>query len=66
MVWVVPDHHVGVGDGDLERRDVKRGHVILAAALVLVINDILPNVVVGVRVFDLSFPTTVVYNEHKD
>ena len=66
MVRVVPDHHVRVGHGYLERRDVEGRHVILAAPFVLVIDDILPNVVVGVRVFDLSFPTTVVYNEHKD
>ena len=37
----------GVRDGDLQRRDVEGRHVVLAAALVLVVDDVLPDVVLG-------------------
>ena len=57
---------VGRGDGDLERRDVEGRHVVLAAALVLVVDDVFPHVVVRVRVLDLRLATPVVDHEHQD
>ena len=63
---MVTNHHVRIGHGNLEWGDVKGCHVIFAASFILVIDDIFPNIVVGVRVFDLSFSTTIVHNEHKD
>ena len=57
---------VGIGcHRDLERRDVERRHVVLTAALVLVVDDVLADVVVGVRVLDLGLATPVVHDEHK-
>ena len=56
----------GVRDGDLQRRDVEGRHVVLAAALVLVVDDVFPHVVVRVRVLDLRLAPPVVHHEHQD
>ena len=58
---------VGVGrDGDLKRGDVEGRHVVLAAALVLVVDDVLADVVVRVGILDLSFTPSVVDDEDQD
>ena len=44
----------GVSDGDLQRGDVEGCHVVLAAALVLVVDDVLPDVAVDVLVRELG------------
>ena len=56
----------GVSDGDLQRGDVKGRHVVLAAALVLVVDDVLPHVILGAGVLDLSLAPPVVDNKHQD
>ena len=56
----------GVSDGDLQRGDVEGCHVVLAAALVLVVDDVLPHVVLGAGVLDLSLPPPVVDNKDQD
>ena len=50
----------------LQGRDVKRCHVVLAAAFVLVIDDVFPDVVLRARVLDLSLPPPVVHHKHQD
>ena len=55
----------GVCDGNLERRDVKSSHVVLAAALVLVVDDVLPDVVLGAGVLDLRLAPPVVHHKHQ-
>ena len=55
----------GVRDGDLQRRDVEGRHVVLAAALVLVVDDVLPDVVLGAGVLDLGLAPPVVHHEHQ-
>ena len=56
----------GVSDGDLQRGDVEGCHVVLAAALVLVVDDVFPHVIVRVRVLDLRLAPPVVHHEHQD
>ena len=56
----------GVRYGDLQRSDVKSCHIVLSASLVLVVDDVFPDVVLGSGVFDLSLPPPVVHNEHQD
>jgi hypothetical protein len=58
--------NIGIPYGDLERRDVKGGHVVLSTTLVLVVDDVLPDVIVGIWVLDLSFSSSVIHNKHKD
>merc|ERR1719412_3218559 len=55
----------GVRDGDLQRRDVEGRHVVLAAALVLVVDDVLPDVVLGAGVLDLGLAPPVVHHEQQ-
>ena len=52
----------------LEGRDVERRHIVLAAALVLVVDYVFSHVVVRARILDLSFSSPVVDNEdeHKN
>ena len=54
-----------VGDRYLQRRDVKGGHVVLSAALVLVVDDVLPDVVVRAGVLDLRLAPPVVHHKHQ-
>ena len=56
----------GVSDGDLQRGDVKGRHVVLAAALVLVVDDVLPHVVLGAGILDLGLSPPVVDNKDQD
>ena len=56
----------GVCDGNLERRDVESSHVVLAAALVLVVDDVLPHIVLGPGVLYLRLPPPVVDNKHQN
>ena len=56
----------GVSDGDLQRGDVEGRHVVLAASLVLVVDDVLPHVILGARVLDLSLAPPVVDNKDQD
>ena len=53
-------------DRDLKRRDVKGRHVVLAATLVLVVDDVLANVVVRIRILDLGFAPSIVNDKHQD
>ena len=56
----------GVCDGNLERRDVESSHVVLAAALVLVVDDVLPHSVRGPGVLYLRLPPPIVDNKHQN
>ena len=52
----------------LEGGDVERRHIVLSAALVLVVDYVFSHVVVRARILDLSFSSPVVDNEdeHKN
>lgn len=52
------------GHWNLQGSDIVSGHVVFAATLVVVIDDILPNVVIGTGVFDVRFLTTREYDEY--
>ena len=56
----------GVSNWYLERSDIKSCHIILAATLVLVIDDVLPHVILGSRILDLSLPSSVVHNKYQN
>ena len=56
----------GVCDGNLERRDVESSHVVLAAALVLVVDDVLSHIVLGPGVLYLRLPPPIVDNKHQN
>lgn len=56
----------GVSDGDLQRGDVEGRHVVLAAALVLVVDDVLPHIVLGAGILDLGLSPPVVDNKDQD
>ena len=67
VVRLVRRWHGGwISDWDLERRDVERRHIVLASTFILVINYVLPNVVVRIGIFNLSFPSPVVNDEHEN
>lgn len=66
LPWQAVVSEGGVSDGDLQRGDVECRHVVLAAALVLVVDDVLPHVVLGAGVLDLSLPPPVVDNKDQD
>ena len=58
---------VGVSrDRNLKRGDVEGRHVVLAAALVLVVDDVLADVVVRIGILDLGLAPSVVDDEHQD
>ena len=63
----LPIAHHGA-DGDLQGRDVEGSHIILAAALIVVVDDVLPDVVVRVLLGVLALLLTVVHDEdqHQD
>lgn len=50
-------------DRDLQRGDVEGGHVVLAAALIIVVDDVLPDVVVRAGVLDVRLSAPVVHHE---
>lgn len=50
----------------LQRCDIKGRHIILAASLVVIVDDILAHIVIGTRIFDMRFTATIVYDEHQD
>lgn len=55
-------------DRNLQRRNVERGHVILAATFVVVVNDVLAHIIIRARVFDVCLPSSIVddKDEHQD
>lgn len=53
-------------DGDLQWRDVEGGHVVLTAAFVVVIDDILSDIVIRAGVLDVGLPPSVVDDKHED
>ena len=55
-------------DGNLQRRDVVGGHVVLAAALIFVVDDVLAHVVVGTGVAHgrLAPPAVHHVDQHHD
>ena len=53
-------------DRDLERGDVKSGHVVFAASLILIVDDVLPNIIFWTWILYLSFSSSVVDNKHQD
>jgi len=52
-------------DRDLQRRDVERGHVVLSAALVVVVDDILSHIIVRTGILYVRLPPSVVNHEHQ-
>ena len=50
----------------LEWSDIKSCHIVLAASLVLVIDDVFSHVVLRAGIFDLSLTSPVVDNKHED
>lgn len=47
----------------LKWSDIKRRHIVFTAAFVVVVDNILANIVVRARVFDVGFATPIVYHE---
>jgi len=52
-------------DRDLQRRDVERGHVVLSAALVVVVDDVLSHIIIRTGILYMRFPPSVVNHEHQ-
>lgn len=66
------DRHLALGqlrhrptDRDLQRRYVERRHVVLAAALIVVVDDVLAHVVVRSRILDVRLAPSIVHDEHQ-
>lgn len=51
-------------DRYLQWRNVEGGHVVLAAALVIVVDDVLAHIVVRSRIFDVRLTPPIVDDEH--
>ena len=49
----------------MKRGDVERGHVILSAALVIVVDDVFSHVVVGPGILDVRLSSSVVDDKHQ-
>ena len=64
VMWMMSNHDIGICHRDLEWRDIKCGHIILTAPLILIVDNVFPNVVIGIWIFDLSFPPTIVYDKY--
>lgn len=52
-------------DRDLQRRNVVRGHIVLAAPFIVVVDDVLPDVIIRARIFDVRLSPSVVHHKHQ-
>lgn len=52
-------------DRDLQGRDIERGHVVLSATLVVVVDDVFPHVVIRAGVLYVRLSSSVVNDEYQ-
>lgn len=64
VAWVMTDHDIWIRHRNLQRGDVKGRHIVLSAPFILIVDDIFPDIVVGIGIFDLSFTSAIVYDKH--
>lgn len=66
MMRMMADNHGWISYWNLERRDVEGRHVVLAAAFVLVIYYVFPDIIVRIGILDLRFASSVVHDKNKN
>lgn len=66
------DGHFAVGqfghratDWNLQWCDIECGHIIFAATFIVIVDDILSDIIVGARIFDVRFTPSTIHNKYQ-